>query len=270
VAIGSVVERRWPALELSSGARGGHADSGSSAVEPGLQLRCQGEHLHPFWDTDVEPPDSSQHCPRGPARDNMRMNSHPDLIADGHALFFLEVQPGLDWAADGDEFIDNLDEQLVQVTGVFVTGSLMAAVPFEQDGKSYSYRRYTFSGPTLETALAAIPLSDGRWLLAVEATDVGQARTEEHVWVAAIRGARADVGRACEHPWWAVVAPVSPVAGPLVLDRSCTISGITLAQPVAPYARYARVPGPRRLGGGGQVEVIYPVVARGRSRRLPA
>jgi len=139
----------------------------------------------------------------------------------------------------------------------------MAAVPFEQDGKSYSYRRYTFSGPTLETALAAIPLSDGRWLLAVEATDVGQARTEEHVWVAAIRGARADVGRACEHPWWAVVAPVSPVAGPLVLDRSCTISGITLAQPVAPYARYARVPGPRRLGGGGQVEVIYPVVARG-------
>jgi len=46
VAFLSVVELRWPAPELSSGARGGEADSGTSAVEAGLQLRGQGEHLH--------------------------------------------------------------------------------------------------------------------------------------------------------------------------------------------------------------------------------
>ena len=35
----------WPGPELSSDARGGPADSGTSAVEAGLQLRCPGEHL---------------------------------------------------------------------------------------------------------------------------------------------------------------------------------------------------------------------------------
>lgn len=191
------------------------------------------------------------------------MTSGPGLSARGHSPFLLREQPSLDWAADGDEFLRRLRDQLAEVTGVPVAGLFMTTVPFERDGSKHWYRRYTFSGPTLATALAGLPLKDGGWLLAVEATDISQAETEARVWVAAIRGARASMGGTSHHPWWAVVAPTSPLAAALVLNGNHTLSEITLEQPLAPYVRYARLPRPRGLGGGGQAEVIYPVVAAG-------
>lgn len=193
------------------------------------------------------------------------INDAEILVDNGHVLIPLSAQPSLNWAADGDEFIDVLRETLAQITETPVTGSFMNAVPFEWHGASYMYRRYEFSGPTLATTLAAIPLKNGNWSLALEAADRDQANSEESIWAAAISKAQANMGKTKDHSWWAVVAPTSPISGALVMDHSHTISQITLKQPVSPYARYARVPGPRGLGGGGNVEIIYPIAAQGAS-----
>ena len=178
-------------------------------------------------------------------------------------LFFLKDQPKLDWESQGDEFMHRVGVQLAEVTGQPLVGHSMTTVNVENGGRSYWYRRYSFSGPTLLTALATLPTSKGEWLVAVVGTDADQANAEAGMWAEAIARAEAELGGTLEQRWWSVVAPVSSIAGALVLNERREISGITLERPVVPHARLERTQRPRGLGNGGQIEVIFPVVAHG-------
>ncbi|GAB3264304.1 hypothetical protein [Arthrobacter pigmenti] len=190
------------------------------------------------------------------------MANNPVLTSNGCGVFLLSEQPSLDWATYGDEFVDRLGQHLADIMGGALAEQHMSTVPFQRAGRDHFYRRYTFSGLGLDTALAGIPLKDGNWQLGVEASDAKHAEAEADVWAAAIRNAQADIGQTSDHPWWAVLVPTS-VFGSVVLDGSVTIAEITLIRPMVPYARFARESGMRRLGGGGEVEVVYPVVVSG-------
>lgn len=183
--------------------------------------------------------------------------------SDSRVVLAFPEQPSVVWPSDGDEFIYRLTGQLERISESPVSGSSMTTVPLQQGDQETGYRRYTFSCPGLATALAAIPMKDGSWLLGVDATDAEQANTDWPLWTAAIRAAAAAMGQTSKHDWWAVVAPISQLAGVSVLESTVEFAGITLMRPVVPHARIMRAAGPRGLAGGGQVEMIYPVVASG-------
>lgn len=175
---------------------------------------------------------------------------------------FLE-QPQLDWVAQGDEFFHLLEQEIAAAKDTTSTGGGMHTIPVKGGGGAHNYRRYGFAVSGLITDLGAFHRAADDWVLGVDAPDFGQAQAEAPAWIGAIRRAQARLGRTSEHRWWAIVAPTNEHSGAVVLEHGVTVADIRLAMPETQYERYRRSATPRGLGGGGTVEVTYPVVVRG-------
>ncbi|WP_159617140.1 hypothetical protein [Arthrobacter zhaoguopingii] len=190
-------------------------------------------------------------------------DQHPDFNAGSRFLYKLKYQPSLDWSTHGDEFISRLGEALAESVGHPMTRSSMRSISTRP---TPPYRRYEFHGLELRTALAAFPLADGSWCLGLEAASPEEASLDGRLWAPAIRRAEVDLGHTTERPWWAVVVPVNPLAlGIVTFDEEFPIPDIELRRSANPYTRYRRTPGPRPLGGGGSIEVVYPIVMHGKA-----
>lgn len=193
----------------------------------------------------------------------MSMGPEPPLTSSGSlSIYRLNVQPQLDWASSGDEFFARLATKLGELTGGTVYERRMKTVTSDTH---LSYRRYSFKGAGLTTALALVPRADHGWLIGVEASEHSSALRDAPIWSKAISAVVNEVGGVEQHEWWSILFPTSFADGVVRLDCSQSHGAYHLTPSPRTYARL-KEQFPRTLSRGGAVEVGYLVVAQGRSQ----